>query len=71
VKKTGWGFTKKPTPQRDKPKLHYFHQGRSLCHGTAPIEIRNFTHPEKSPHACPTCIAKKRALDARAERRAA
>jgi hypothetical protein len=26
---SGWGYTKKPTPQRARPILHYFNEGRS------------------------------------------
>jgi hypothetical protein len=66
TKATGWGRTKRPTPQRDQPKLHYFVEGRSVCHGTKPIEIiANSAKVNASSHpdACPTCIAKKRTID--------
>lgn len=64
--KTGWGFTKLPTAQRDKPQLHYFNDGRSLCHGTAPVQGQTLTTSTANwprERTCNACVGKRRALE--------
>jgi hypothetical protein len=65
---TGWGVIKLSSRLRNKPKFHYFNDGRSLCHGTKPLGKLSDSGGGLSI-ACPTCVSKKRAIDNRAAKR--
>lgn len=54
---SGWGFTKQSRSSQKKERLHFFVDGRSVCHGTAPDGELSDT--VISEIACPACLERK------------